>query len=170
MADEEVKEKNEKEEQKQEKQEKQEPGPVPYDRFKEVNDRAAQLQKDYEKLQAKFKADEEAKLKEQGKWQELAEANEKKAQQIALDNVRLRIGVKKGLPENLVDRLRGETEEEMEADADSLLELVTEKKKSTTTFEKHDKDSNPTRIENTPKAIREHTAEILESMKKRSQN
>ncbi|MBA2504818.1 MAG: DUF4355 domain-containing protein [Thermoleophilaceae bacterium] len=42
----------------------------------------------------------------------------------AAENLRLRVATSKGLPADLVDRLRGSTQEEMEADADQLLELV----------------------------------------------
>lgn len=37
---------------------------------------------------------------------------------------RVRIGAKHGLPEELIDRLRGDTEEEILADAETLLALV----------------------------------------------
>lgn len=40
------------------------------------------------------------------------------------ENLRLRVALDKKLPPELVDRLKGGTKEEMEADADSLLELV----------------------------------------------
>lgn len=40
------------------------------------------------------------------------------------ENLRLRVALDKSLPADLVDRLRGDTREEIEADADKLLELV----------------------------------------------
>lgn len=40
---------------------------------------------------------------------------------------RVRIGAKHGLPEELIDRLRGDTEEEILADAETLLALVSRK-------------------------------------------
>lgn len=40
------------------------------------------------------------------------------------ENLRLRVAVKHGLPENLAKRLSGGTEEEMLADAEELLELL----------------------------------------------
>lgn len=44
---------------------------------------------------------------------------------LSAENQRLRVAITKGLPADLIDRLRGETEEEMLADADKLLSLVT---------------------------------------------
>jgi hypothetical protein len=43
--------------------------------------------------------------------------------------LRLRVAVAKGLPADLVDRLRGDSEEELSADADSLLALVGKQQK-----------------------------------------
>lgn len=40
------------------------------------------------------------------------------------ENLRLRIGVKHGLPESIVKRLSGTTEEELLADAEELMELL----------------------------------------------
>ncbi len=43
---------------------------------------------------------------------------------LAQENLRLRVAIEKELPAELIDRLKGESKEEMEADADQLLELV----------------------------------------------
>lgn len=40
------------------------------------------------------------------------------------ENLRLRVAIAKALPAELADRLRGETEEDLQADADKLLALV----------------------------------------------
>lgn len=40
------------------------------------------------------------------------------------ENLRIRVGAKHGLPEELIERLRGETEEEILADAEKLLAFV----------------------------------------------
>ena len=40
------------------------------------------------------------------------------------ENLRLRVALEKKVPADLIDRLRGGTKEELEADADKLLELV----------------------------------------------
>lgn len=41
-----------------------------------------------------------------------------------LDNLKLRVAMQKSLPLNLVDRLKGQNEEELTADADSLLTVI----------------------------------------------
>ena len=46
------------------------------------------------------------------------------AQRTAEENMRLRVALEKGIPAELIDRLRGGTKEELESDADQLLELV----------------------------------------------
>jgi hypothetical protein len=46
------------------------------------------------------------------------------AESASVENLRLRVALDKKLPAELIDRLRGTTKEEMEADADQLLELV----------------------------------------------
>ena len=43
---------------------------------------------------------------------------------LVAENLRIRIGAKHGLPEGLIDRLKGDTEEEILADAEKLLALV----------------------------------------------
>lgn len=44
------------------------------------------------------------------------------------ENLRIRIGAKHGLPEELINRLQGDTEEEILADAEKLLDLVSVRK------------------------------------------
>jgi len=44
---------------------------------------------------------------------------------LKLDNLRLTVAMKKSLPPELAERLRGATEEELEADAESLLKFAT---------------------------------------------
>lgn len=44
--------------------------------------------------------------------------------QLGSENLRLRVALEKSIPADLIDRLRGETKEELEADADKLLEMV----------------------------------------------
>jgi hypothetical protein len=43
------------------------------------------------------------------------------AERTAAENLRLRVALDKGLPADLVDRLQGETQAELEADADTLV-------------------------------------------------
>lgn len=65
------------------------PGPVPYDRFKAVNDEAKQLKariSELEKAETERTKEQDAaekkRLKEQQKWQELAEQHEAKVGQL----------------------------------------------------------------------------------------
>lgn len=55
-----------------------------------------------------------------GKIESLSEKNA----QFEAENLRLRIAGNKQLPTELIDRLKGSTQEEIEADADELLKLV----------------------------------------------
>jgi hypothetical protein len=100
------------------------PGPVPYDRFREVNERARTLEAQIAKIEADRKAATEKAAAEQGQWQQLAEqrANELAAER--LNNLRLKVASQKGIPPDLVDRLRGEDQTAMEKDADALLAFL----------------------------------------------
>ena len=50
--------------------------------------------------------------------------SEKAVEAAALDTLRYRIGLRKGLPEQVIDRLRGSDETELEADADSFAQVL----------------------------------------------
>ena len=102
----------------------QEPAPVPYNRFKEVNDGYNQLKARLAEIETKQKADETNALAEQNKWKELYEGTQKDLLKEKANNLRLKVATSKGLPGELVDRLRGETEDELSKDADTLLALV----------------------------------------------
>lgn len=105
-------------------QQQQTPGPVPYERFKEVNDQLKTFQDQLAQLQAAQKLANEQKLADEKKWQELAEARAKEIDPLKLENLRLRVAMEKGLPTDLIDRLQGKTQEELAADADKLLQFV----------------------------------------------
>lgn len=62
--------------------------------------------------------------------EKVAGTDEKDARIKALEaeNLRVRIGSRHGLPDELIDRLKGETEEEILADAEKLLGLVSTRK------------------------------------------
>lgn len=62
---------------------------------------------------------------ESQKLTERAEMAERELNKTRAEALRARVGLAKGLPADLVERLRGETEDELSADADSLLALVT---------------------------------------------
>lgn len=67
---------------------------------------------------------EESQKSEVQKWQDRATTLERTANESTAALARYRVAVAKGLPPELVDRLRGNSEEELAADADQLLELV----------------------------------------------
>jgi len=74
---------------------------------------------------------EAQKLAEQQKWEELAARREREMaglkaeiEQERMTTLRLRVAQAKGLPSELVGRLQGATEEELNADADALLKLI----------------------------------------------
>lgn len=105
----------------------QQPGPVPYERFQEVNTKARQLEERLAKIEADQKAATEAKLKEDGKLQELLSTRERELAEERATRLRLSVAAKKGLVGDLAplaDRLRGASEAELEADADALLALA----------------------------------------------
>lgn len=56
-----------------------------------------------------------------------AEDAQKRVTSLEAENLRLRVGAKHGLPEELIDRLQGENEEEILADAEKLLDLISPK-------------------------------------------
>jgi hypothetical protein len=97
---------------------------VPYARFAEVNKALKDLQTWKAEQEAAGKKAEEAKLKEQAKWRELAETKDAELKQERLERLRLKVVMTKGLPTEMADRLKGETEEELTKDADALTALM----------------------------------------------
>lgn len=100
-----------------------EPNPkvIAYDRFQEVYDKAKKLEDQLKAItDAQKKADED-KLKEENKWKDLYEKTEKEKAEKEKELLRLRVASKKDLPGDLVEFLKGETEQELEASADKLL-------------------------------------------------
>lgn len=77
-----------------------------------------------EELAAKVKEYEDAQKSEQEKLADERDSLRTEAQRAQAESLRLRVALAKKLPEELIDRLRGETQEELEADADTLLSLV----------------------------------------------
>ena len=75
-------------------------------------------------LEARLKEFEDRDKTEAQKLAEARDAAERRALDAERANLRYRVAVAKQLPPELVDRLRGDTEEEMAADADALLSLV----------------------------------------------
>lgn len=93
-----------------------EPGPVPYGRFKEILDERNQLKERIAELE-KGRSDLE-------KVSERLAAIERERDQERAQRQRLEVATKKGLPAELAERLQGTTPEELEADADRLLQFV----------------------------------------------
>lgn len=102
----------------------QEPGPVPYERFKQINDQLQQLRAAQDKADAAAKASREKELAEQQKWQQLYEQRELELKSERLTNARLRISASKGLPADLIDFLQGDSEETITANAEKLLQFI----------------------------------------------
>lgn len=100
------------------------PASIPYDRFKEVNDRLAETRAELEKLTKAQKEREEKDLADQNKWKELAESRATELEQERLGRLRLQVAIEKKLPVELADRLKGATAEELAADAESIAALL----------------------------------------------
>ena len=104
---------------------------IPKSRFDEVNQQLKELKKAQEAAAKAQAQQEQAIAEEQGKFQELyrkaqAELEQAQAKAAAAEKAQLRamIAAKTQLPEALIDRLRGDTAEELEADAKFLLDLI----------------------------------------------
>lgn len=103
-------------------------------RFKELTERAKTAESKLSEIE-KAKAEAERKAaEEQGKYKELyeemqTEAEKAKAEKQALELsiLRRKVADDVGLPGALADRLKGETEDELREDAESLLETLPKK-------------------------------------------
>lgn len=93
-------------------------------RFQQLNKKAQDAVNELERIRATEKAAADKALAEQNKWKELYEGTQKELSQEKVNNMRLKVAASKGLPADLVDRLRGETEEDLLKDADSLLAFM----------------------------------------------
>jgi hypothetical protein len=92
--------------------------------LKKKNNEAANLRKrlkELEPLAKKAKVLEDAQKSEGERLTEAKTASDKEASDAKQEAARLRVALKKGLTETQAKRLVGETEEELEADADDLL-------------------------------------------------
>jgi len=74
-------------------------------------------------------SDAEAKAKD-------ADGKDTRITALEAENLRFRVGVRHGLPEALVERLKGNTEEEILQDAEKLLELISPTKRPPTNTSK----------------------------------
>lgn len=164
MADEENKDIGEKPEEKQEpeQKDKKQLGPVPYERFAEINERANKAEAKLKEIEDKKKQDADQKLVDEKKWEDLANRKDIELKAKESELARLRIAAKKGIPVDLIDRLKGTTEEEIEADADKLLEYI--KVDDSKGVPPHKKGGSNTKLDvnnMTPEEIRKNAKEIV---------
>jgi len=103
---------------------KPEPDPVPYTRFKQVNEQLRAVQAKLSEYEKREKEREEQELQQQGEYKKLLDQTKSDLETTRAEALRLRVAIKKGIPAELIDRLKGDTEEDLEADADALLALV----------------------------------------------
>lgn len=82
------------------------------DKIKKLNSEAANLRKRAKEAEAKAAG---------------ADESTKQAQALVAENLRLKVGLKHNLPEAIIDRLKGDTEAELLADAQALLEVFAPK-------------------------------------------
>lgn len=154
MADEE----NKDPEQKKEKQ----PDPVPYSRFKEVNDELGRLKTQIDEIEKKKKQDADQKLADEKKWEDLAKQKDLDLKTKEAELLRLRVAAKKRVPVDLIDRLKGSTEAEIEADADILLGFL--KEDEAPGIPPHKKGGSNTKFDlanMSPEEIRKNASAIL---------
>ena len=104
--------------------EKNTPKDVPYDRFKELVDKNKDLVDRLTKIETDKKEADEKQAKEDGKFEELFNSEKTRATNAESELLKFQVGTEKGLPATLIARLTGSTAEELGADADQLLELV----------------------------------------------
>ena len=80
--------------------------------------------KDAEPRLSQYDALVEASKSDQQRLEERVTAAEEQVGPLQAENLRLKVAIAKGLPANLIGRLQGSTQEELEKDADTLLSLV----------------------------------------------
>ncbi len=85
---------------------------------------AKQAREALESAQTELKKYEDRDKSEADKAEEARKALEARASKAEAELLRLKVAQKKNLPPELAERLRGETEEELEEDAERLSELV----------------------------------------------
>lgn len=109
--------------------EQETPKTIPYERFKEVNEKARSLEARLSEIEKSQKAAQETALKEQNKYKELYEQRENDLKAERTRNMKLRIVTRLGVTgedaEDLADRLKGETEEELTKDAEKFVSRFT---------------------------------------------
>lgn len=104
---------------------------VPYSRFTEVNEAKKAAEARLAELEAAKKAADEKRLTEEQRWEELARTREQELEnlnnQITQERAarqRLLVATEFSLPPELADRLKGNDEAELRADAEKLAALM----------------------------------------------
>lgn len=143
------------------------PGPVPYTRFKEINDGYKALKAQLEQLAAERKKEDEDKLAEQQKWQELAQRREAELKSERLERLRLQAALAKGLPAELSSRLQGESEQDLLTDAEKLAQMLAQQVPPPPGVPPRHGATPPTSITSQqlrdPKWVRENQTKILQA-------
>ena len=99
---------------------------MPYERFKEVNDRLKALETAQAQAEAARKEAADKALADQAQWQKLAEQRETELKAERIKLLRLEVAAVKGLPMSLAGRLQGDDKAAMEKDADTILAQIAE--------------------------------------------
>lgn len=86
--------------------------------------RARKAEAEQKELAARVREFEERDLSEQERLAKSAEEAKRAAEEAARENLRLKVALEKNLPSEMIDRLRGDTLDELYEDAETLLALV----------------------------------------------
>jgi seryl-tRNA synthetase len=89
--------------------------------LRKANGEAARFRREHSALAQKLKDAEDADKNEVQKATEKLTAAESRAAKAEARLLRIEVAIAKGLPPSMAGRLQGETQEELEADADELL-------------------------------------------------
>jgi len=95
--------------------------------LKKANHEAAAYRKQVEAAEAAKKAQMEAELSETEKLRQALAETQQKAARLERENLQRQAADKAGLPASLSDRLKGETLDELEADAAELVKMLPKK-------------------------------------------
>lgn len=94
---------------------------VEAEKWKSLSRKYEQRSKENADKASEFDKLTEANKSEQQRLEERAAAAEARLPNLEVENMRLRVGLVKGVPAALIDRLQGATQEEIEKDADDLI-------------------------------------------------
>ncbi|MBS4014014.1 MAG: hypothetical protein KGZ97_09715 [Bacteroidetes bacterium] len=100
---------------------------IPKSRFDEVNEKVKTLASKLAEYETKEREASEIKMKEDGKYKELLETKENEIKTLRLETAKQKVANKLGLKGRqilLLERVKGETEEEMTTDLKNLLDMT----------------------------------------------